>query len=150
MNDLLSFWLPICAFIISFISLGISISNMMFSRKYEAAKKRTELMVKILRIKTILKEKKANLFKVKDICKNCPKGAADHICSSYENDINKISELYQKIDDRVNVSDPIPLELILAKIESYQTSIQEYVDGIDGFIENISKCEKISQLKDNR
>jgi hypothetical protein len=141
MDKFINIWLPICAIFISIISLFISFSNYRFTRKFEAAKKRTELISNLLSSLAILRNKKDLLFSISKICEDCPKSNAESICLQYDQIIKKYEEYDQNIDKMVDVSDPIGLENAIANQKKLREEIISLTNLIDKTIEKIRNCD---------
>jgi hypothetical protein len=120
MEEIIKMWLPIGAFLISIISIVISLSNFRFARKFEAAKKRTELLSNVLATISILKNKRDQLLLVNRICEGCPKSQAESICAEYDAIIKDEEEFYQKVESLTDIADPIQVEHAIAKNEQVQ------------------------------
>lgn len=107
MEHFIRFWIPLGALIISVVSHIISVSNKQFVKRYEAAKKRTEFLPKILQTIAVLRSKKDQLFLVKDICAGCQGNQADKICNDYDQFIDDIEKQYRDYEEMLLISDPI-------------------------------------------
>jgi hypothetical protein len=116
--------------------------NMRFTKRFESAKKRTELLSLILDGMAVLRAKKEQLLSVKDLCHACPKSRAEQICSSFENLIQKLGHKYEEIEGMIKITDPIKIEHILAKQEKLDRDVSDFVTGIDAFIKNCQECEE--------
>lgn len=126
MDNVVNVWFPILAVIISVISLVISYSNSRFMKKFEAAKKRTEIMSNVSTTLVFLRKERDHLFLVKDICNGCPSSRAESICSRYNSLIERLDGLYQELDEMTDVGDPIRLEYAIAKHKKVQQDAKEF------------------------
>jgi hypothetical protein len=149
-DPIINLWLPIGAIIISLISLYLSLSKNRFYRKYEAAKKRSELVTAFLNTRTTLKSKQAELLKVKEICKNCPSSLGDNLCKQYEQLIKIIDYNLNIIAEAVTFNNPIKIELLLTKHSITHDDIAKLVNEIDEFILKCKNCEMVQNVDNNK
>lgn len=140
MITIISFWLPIGAFIISIVSITISLSNTIFNRRFESAKKRTELVSELLKSKSFLESKREELFKVKTICADCSASQGNELCEKYDELIENINKTCKAIDKLKSNPNPIKFQRILTKQLLTQQNIASLVKGIDNFILNSKLC----------
>ncbi len=142
MENLLKLWLPIGAFLISIVSLSLSVTNMRFTKRFESAKKRTELLSMLLDEMAVLRTKKEQLLSVKELCHTCPKNQAEQICSGYNNLIKSLEHIYEEIEEMTRITDPIKVEHILARQGKLNRDMTDFAVGIDSFIKKCKECEE--------
>lgn len=140
MENIIKLWLPMGAFLISILSLLLSIINMRFAKSFESAKKRTELLSLLLDGMAVLSAKKEQLLSVKEICHGCPKSLADKLCSAYEGLIQSLEQRYEDIEGMTKITDPIKVEHALARQERQNREMLDFVAGIDSFIKKCREC----------
>ncbi len=124
------------------ISILLSLVNFRFNKRFEAVKKRTELLMTLLQTMSVMKSKREQLLLVKDICKKCPASRSDKVCSDYDKTIERLETTYKKYDRLLSVADPIRLEYELADFKKLYHKTKTFVDGIDIFLEKIKECER--------
>jgi hypothetical protein len=140
MENVIKLWLPIGAFLISIVSLLLSIFNMRFAKRFEGAKKRTELLSVLLDGMAVLSAKKEQLLSVKELCHGCPKSLSDELCSRYEGLIQSLERRYEEIEGMTRITDPIKVEHALSRQERLNRELSDFVVGIDSFIQKCREC----------
>lgn len=142
MESVIKLWLPIGAFLISIGSLLLSVTNIRFAKRFESAKKRTELLSMLLDVMAVLRSKKEQLLSVREICQGCPKSGADEICVGYEGLIQSTEDIYERVEGMTRITDPIKVEHVLAMVDKLHREVSDSVGKIDSFIKKCRECKE--------
>jgi hypothetical protein len=143
-------WLPVIAVAISVASLLLSLSNSVFNRKYEAAKKRTELITKTMEIMKALKDKRSELIKVKEICANCVGTQGKELCDKYDELIDVIETKSRYLEEATNLNNPLKIEQFLRRHIITSQGIFEFANSIDEFVLTCKNCKGINKESSNK
>jgi len=158
-ETLVKFWIPVGAIVISIISLLISLSNIRFNKRYEAAKKRTEMLSFLVQTMTacILKrdQMKRALEKCEDILKkrkNYENSPAKVLIEKARAEVARIGrdwETVYKSVEELDCTDPIRMEQYLAHVKMETRLLSASVNAADTFIsyavENAQKWDKMRE-----
>lgn len=142
MENLIKFGLPIGAFVISMISLVFSFKNMRFTKRYESAKKRTELLFMVLDGITVLRAQKEQLLSLKELCRACPESRAEQICSDYDKLIESQGLTCEDIEKMTKITDPIMFEYALGRQGRLSKNIYSRSAEIDSFVKKCRECKR--------
>lgn len=142
MDILFKYVLPIGAFTISLLSIGISMWNLRFSRRYEAAKKKTELLTTILGAMAKLAEAKDRMRNIEGKCRDCVDENGRKLDEAMSSLYSKVENLYEEICNATTVTDPVKIQEAIGMVERVRHRCDIVTKEVNSISERIAFCQE--------